>query len=128
MNEFYSQVKSWGASYCQIFSHFKFELSDEVIYKEDKKLTWQGLAKATSVDGVKIRIVHDSYVQTIHKSLLPSTRRKQMGWGRNERVCSLTVGVWAGDEGSECVEGGAAAQCAACVSVCAHTAHIHACS
>ena len=39
-----------------------------------------------------------------------------MGWGRNERVCSLTVGVWAGDEGSECVEGGAA-QCAASVCV-----------
>ena len=46
-----------------------------------------------------------------------------MGWGRNERVCSLTVGVWAGDEGSECVEGGAA-QCAASVCVCVRAAGV----
>ena len=48
-----------------------------MIYKEYKKLTWQGPAKVTAVDGVKIRIVHDGYAKTIHKSKVMDDYRQQ---------------------------------------------------
>ena len=41
------------------YDKIQYENGEDILYKEEKSAKWQGPARITSIDGVKIRVIHD---------------------------------------------------------------------
>ena len=56
------------AQKARAYKDYSFREGEEVIYKEDGKTKWSGPAKIISIDNVKVKVNHDGYARTVHKS------------------------------------------------------------
>ena len=62
------KIKRLLAQKARAYEDYSFREGEEVIYKEDGKTKWSGPAKIISIDSVKIKVNHDGYARTLHKS------------------------------------------------------------
>ena len=62
------KIKRFLAQKARAYEDYSFREGEEFIYKEDGKTKWSGPAKIISIDNIKIKVSHDGYARTVHKS------------------------------------------------------------